>query len=178
MTQSVVAGRYAHALFTLAVENGNVETVHEQLQEMKTAFQATPELYELLHTPTVTQEQKKELLASSLHGVDPSILHTLYLLIDNNRINEMLNLVDAFHSYANEASGVEDAVAYTTRELTDEEKAAISEKFARLVGKKTLNITNIVQPELIGGLRLQVGNLIYDSSVQARLERLKRQMLG
>lgn len=178
MTQTVIAGRYAQALFDLASEQQKVQTVQQQLREVKEAFEAAPALNELLHTPTVTVEQKKEVLASVLPGVDAIVLHTMYILIDNKRTNELLNVFEAYDDLANDDAGIAEAVAYTTHELSEDEKEKISSTFAQKLGKQSLRITNIVDPKLIGGLRLQVGNLIYDSSVQSRLERLKRQMIG
>uniref|UniRef100_UPI003F7784DD ATP synthase delta subunit,ATP synthase subunit alpha,ATP synthase subunit alpha n=2 Tax=Bacillus sp. (strain PS3) TaxID=2334 RepID=UPI003F7784DD len=74
--------------------------------------------------------------------------------------------------------GIAKAVAYSARPLTDEELRALSDVFAQKVGKQTLEIENIIDPELIGGVRLRIGNRIYDGSVSGQLERIRRQLIG
>lgn len=71
-----------------------------------------------------------------------------------------------------------DATVFSTRALSAEESANISTAFAKLVGKQSLNITNEIDPTLLGGIRVQIGNHIYDSSVVNKLERLKRELIG
>ena len=79
---------------------------------------------------------------------------------------------------SNEAQGIAEAKVYSTRELTEEERTSISTVFAKNVGKQSLSIQNIVDPSIIGGLRVQIGNRIYDSSLSTKLDRLKRNLIG
>ena len=79
---------------------------------------------------------------------------------------------------SNEAQGVAEAKVYSTRALTEEERANISTAFAKNVGKQSLRIENIVDPSIIGGMRVQIGNRIYDSSLSTKLDRLKRNLIG
>jgi F-type H+-transporting ATPase subunit delta len=74
--------------------------------------------------------------------------------------------------------GVEDAKVYSIRPLSEEERASVSSVFAKKVGKQALRIENIIDPSLIGGMRIQIGNQIYDSSISSKLERLQRQLIG
>ena len=70
----------------------------------------------------------------------------------------LFNLVNEFNAYANDAAGVAEAKVYSTRPLTADESQAISTAFAQKVGKQSLRIENIIDPSLIGGIRLQIGN--------------------
>ncbi|MCG7337343.1 F0F1 ATP synthase subunit delta [Sporosarcina sp. ACRSM] len=178
MSQSVAAQRYALALFELAQKNGQTGPVLEDLQELKKAFQDNEQLGQLLESPRLSVTKKKELLTDLFKGANPLILNTLSVLIDRKRIDEVVHLVDEFNAYANDAAGVAEAKVYSTRPLTDVENQSISTAFARKVGKQSLRIDNIIDPNLIGGVRLQIGNRIYDSSVSAKLERLKRDLIG
>jgi F-type H+-transporting ATPase subunit delta len=178
MSQSVAAQRYALALFELAQKNGQTGPVLEDLQELKKAFQDNEQLEHLLESPRLSVTKKKELLTDLFKGANPLILNTLSVLVDRKRINEVVHLVDEFNAYANDAAGVAEAKVYSTRPLTDDENQSISTAFARKVGKQSLRIDNIIDPNLIGGVRLQIGNRIYDSSVSAKLERLKRDLIG
>ena len=81
-------------------------------------------------------------------------------------------------TFANDAAGVAEAKVYSTRPLTEEESQAISTAFAKKVGKQSLRIENIIDPTLIGGIRLQIGNRFTTAAVSAKLERLKRDLIG
>lgn len=178
MSQSVVAKRYALALFELAQQNGQTVSVQDDLRELKKVFQDNEELGQLLGSPKLTVAKKKELLSQLFNGVQPLVMNTLQLLLDKKRIDEIINLIDDYNEFANDAAGVAEAKVYSTRPLTEEESQSISTAFAQKVGKQSLRIENIIDPSLIGGIRLQIGNRIYDSSVSAKLERLKRDLIG
>lgn len=87
-------------------------------------------------------------------------------------------MIEEFIRFANDTQGVADAIVYTTQPLTEDETQRISTAFARKVGKNTLNITNEIDPSLIGGVRLQIGNQIFDSSISHKLAGLKRALIG
>lgn len=178
MSQSVAAKRYAQALFELAQKTGQTGPIQAELLELKTVFQANNELGQLLESPKLSTDKKKQLLTDLFKGANPLILNTLAVLLDKKRINEVMNLVDEFHAFANSAAGVAEAKVYSTRPLSEEESQSISQAFARKVGKQSLRIENIIDPTLIGGIRLQIGNRIYDSSLSAKLDRLKRDLIG
>ncbi|WP_172371365.1 F0F1 ATP synthase subunit delta [Sporosarcina jiandibaonis] len=178
MSKSIVANRYAEALFELATEKGQTSVIQDELLEIKKAFQANPDLGELLENPRFPLAKKKELLATLFKDANSLIQDTLFVLLEKKRINEIINFVDEFRGFVNDAAGIADADVYSTRPLTDSESAAISSTFARKVGKQSLRINNIIDPTLIGGIRLQIGNRIFDNSLVNKLERLKRDMIG
>ncbi|MCZ2257539.1 F0F1 ATP synthase subunit delta [Sporosarcina sp. G11-34] len=178
MSQSVVAKRYALALFELAQKNGQTGPVQKDLLEVKKVFQNESELVQLLNTPQLTATKKKELLANLFKGANPLVVNMLSLLLDRKRINEVVNLVDEFVASADEAAGTAAATVYSTRKLSADESQAISTAFAQKVGKNALRIENIIDPTLLGGIRLRIGNRIYDSSVSSKLNRLQRDLIG
>lgn len=175
---SQAAERYALALFQIATKHGVVEAVEQDLREVKKVFVGNPELKALISSPKLTVENKKSIITSLFGQANEFVLNTLLLMGERKRLSEVPGLVDAYIQSSNEAQGIEDAKVYSIRPLTEEERASISSVFAKKVGKQALRIENIIDPALIGGLRLQIGNRIYDSSVSAKLERLQRQLIG
>ncbi len=178
MSKSVIAKRYATALFTLAQEKGQTGAVQEDLLVLKKTYRDNPELEQLLDSPRLSLANKKDVLANSFAGANTLVLDTLFVLLEKQRLHEVLNVVDEFITLANEAAGVADAKVFSTRPLTADESAAISSVFAQKVGKHSLRIENIIDPSLIGGVRLQIGNQIYDSSLSGKLGRLKQDLIG
>lgn len=174
----MIAERYAVALFNAAQEKQQTLAVQTDLKELKKVFEAEKELSELLSSPKFSIQQKKQLIGQFFSEANQLVVNTLYVMIDAGRINEIQNVIDDFQQLANDASGIAEAKVFSTRPLTVEESNAISTAFAHKVGKQALSIENIIDPSLIGGIRLQIGNHIYDSSVSAKLERLERQLIN
>lgn len=175
---SQVAKRYAEALFQLANEKGIVSEVSADLKELKTVFTSNNELISVLSAPKVSAKTKKEMIQNIFASAQPAVINTLKLLVDKKRINELVEVAESYELLAAAASGTAQATVYSTRELTDEEREAISRSFGQLVGVEKLNITNEINPSLIGGIRVQIGNYIFDSTVAAKLEGLKRTLVG
>lgn len=178
MSNSVVAKRYGVALFELAKEKGQIEAIQQDLLELKKVFLTNKELEELLNNPKLAMTSKQELLANVFKAANPLILNTLLIMLEKNRLAEIVPAVDVFNEYANEAAGVADATVFSTRPLTEDESQGISTAFAAKIGRQSLKINNIIDPSLIGGVRLQIGTRIYDSSLSGKLERMQKDLIG
>ncbi|WP_019414229.1 F0F1 ATP synthase subunit delta [Paenisporosarcina sp. TG20] len=178
MSKSTAAKPYALALFQLAQEHNQLAQVAEDLREVKVVFKENRELLALLDSPKLSLERKKEIIRELFGEANLFIVNTLQVLIDKKRINETVAVATEFEVLSNDALGIANAKVYSTRPLSDEEREAISSAFSLKVGKKSLRIENIIDPTLLGGIRLQIGNRIFDSSVSAKLDRLKKQLIG
>lgn len=178
MSQLTIANRYATALFQLALEKQAVTEIKEELDEVVKVIETTPEIVTLLTSPKFSIERKKQIVAEIFAGAHPILVNTLELLIDKKRIDEVQNLAVRFTVLAAEAQGFAEATVYSTRALTDLEKEQISASFSKLVGKEKLSITNVIEPSILGGVRIQIGNYIFDNTVANKLEGLKRTLIG
>ncbi|WP_262174342.1 F0F1 ATP synthase subunit delta [Saccharococcus sp. Marseille-Q5394] len=178
MSNSVVAKRYALALFELSQQHGQTGSIQEEMKELKKAFRDNKGLGELLDSPKLSSTKKKEIIANIFKGVNPLVLNALYVLLDAKRLNEVQNVFDEFLTLVDDAAGIAEAKVYSTRPLTEQETNALSATFAKKIGKHSLRIENIIDPSLIGGVRLQIGNQIYDSSLSAKLDKLQRKLIG
>jgi F-type H+-transporting ATPase subunit delta len=178
MIESTVAKRYAAALFELAQSKQSLQEVGADLQAVATAVSSNEELVAVLNAPKITTAAKKDIVANIFAGANADVLNIVSLLLDKKRIVEIAGVSAAFQKLSADAQGYADATVYSTRELTDAEKAEISAAFGQLVGKSKLNITNVIDASLIGGVRVQIGNYTYDSTVAAKLEGLKKVLVG
>lgn len=177
MSQQIIAKRYAIALFELANEKNMLEQVEAELQEVKLALQENETFFSLLGNPKISLNKKKEIFSAAFSGVSTIVLHTIYLLVDRKREDILLDVIAYFQEISNEARGIAEAKVYTVRPLTDEEEQALSEVFAKRIGKDKLHIQNIVDKSLLGGVKIRIGNKIYDGSVKRKLERIERQIV-
>lgn len=178
MSNSIVAKRYASALFQIAKEQQIVNSVEEELRVVKEVIQANPDVNAVLHSSKLTIEQKKDIIKGTFAKANSHVLNTLLILIDRHRENEIIDVVDQFTQAANDEMGIAEAKVYTIRPLSDKEQEAISSIFAAKVGKKSLQIENIVDSNLLGGVKIRIGNRIYDGSLIGKLNRLERKLLG
>lgn len=178
MTGSMVAKRYALALFQIARERQLFEKVEEDLRVVKEVLFVNDDLKAVLKSPKLSKGKKKEILSEAFATVDTVVLNTLMLLVDRHREDEMIGVAEEFIELANEERGIAEAVVYSIRPLNDAEKEALSSSFAAKVGKKSLQIENIVDSDLLGGVKLRIGNRIYDGSLRGKLDRLERKLLG
>jgi F-type H+-transporting ATPase subunit delta len=178
MSNGTVAKRYATALFQVAKEQNLLEQVENELTAVKTVFLENKELLSVLNHPKVANVTKKSLIKESFANVSAPVLNVLLLLIDRHRQSVIPEVVDFYIEEANNARGIADAKVYSVRELTEEEKSSLSQAFAKKVGKASLRIQNIIDPKVIGGVKLRIGNRIYDGSVSGKLARVERELLN
>ncbi|MEI5909103.1 F0F1 ATP synthase subunit delta [Bacillus spongiae] len=174
---NAIAKRYALALFELAQSHNQLDLVEEELRAVKEVFEQNGEFLELLESPKLSTEEKKKLVVESFKKASPILLNTLMLLIDRQRQEHVVGVADQFIHLANGAKGIAEATVYSTKPLSDVEKAAVSSTFAPKVGKQTLKIENKIDSGLIGGLKLRIGNRIFDGSISGKLHRLERQLI-
>ncbi|MGE8207049.1 F0F1 ATP synthase subunit delta [Heyndrickxia sp. NPDC080065] len=177
MSNNAVAKRYATALFELAKEQNQLEQVEGELRVIKKAIKDNPELINLLKSPRFSKEKKKEILKDIFSSTSILVSNTLLLLTDVHRVNEIENIADEFIELANNARGIAEAKVYSIRPLTASESASISSVFAQKVGKISLNIENIIDTDLLGGVKVRIGNKIFDGSLRGKLERLERNLV-
>ena len=178
MTGSMVAKRYALALFQIAKEQNLLDRMEEELRVVKEVFTYSSDLKAVLKSPSLETAQKKKILTMSFASLNQYVVNTLLLLIDRHREDELVAVADEFIELANEERGIAEAEVYTTRPLTEDERKAFSSVFAAKVGKKALRIENFVDTDLLGGVRLRIGNRIYDGSLRGKLDHLERKLLG
>ncbi|TDL32918.1 F0F1 ATP synthase subunit delta [Jeotgalibacillus sp. S-D1] len=176
MSKSTVANRYAQALYELALQNGQVDTVEEDLRVVRQVFRDNPDLALLLQSPKLTKTQKKQLILQSFSGLSIYVLNTLSMLIDRRRNTEVAALADAYIELALSSRGTAVAHVYSATRLSEADQAALSKAFAARVGKQSLQITNNVDPSLLGGLRIRIGNRIFDGTIKNKLKRLEREL--
>ncbi|MCJ7840575.1 F0F1 ATP synthase subunit delta [Lederbergia sp. NSJ-179] len=174
MSRNVVAERYALALYKIAKEQNQVNKWEEELRVVRRSVKDNPDLLSLFSSPNLTILQKKNVAKEVFAKLSPTVVNTILLLIDKNRHNHLVDVANAFIDYANQDNGVAEATVYSVRALTASETEAISATFAAKVGRRSLNIENIVDSDLLGGIKVQIGNRIFDGSLRGQLDRLAR----
>jgi F-type H+-transporting ATPase subunit delta len=178
MSKEIATKRYALALFQIAKEQNLLDQFEDELRAVKKVFEENTDLRKVFMNPKVDLSKKKAIVQEAFASLSTYVKNTLLLLLDRHRENIVADMADEFIQLANETRGVAEAKVYSVRPLTDDEIRALSEAFAKKVGKESLRIENIIDQTLIGGVKLRIGNRIFDGSVRGKLERLERELIA
>ncbi|ASK62086.1 F0F1 ATP synthase subunit delta [Virgibacillus phasianinus] len=177
MSEAVVAKRYAEALFQLGTEKKALDHLEEEASVVQEIFGQNKKLLVFLTHPRVANEKKKQFLTDVFKGLSADLLNTMKLLVDRNRIDLMPVIVKEFLYLTNEAKGISEATVFSVRALSDDEIEKLSGSFAKRFGKKAIKLENKVDPSIIGGIKLRMGNSIYDGSISGKLKRIERSIV-
>ena len=172
---SVVDRVYANALFEAALERGRIATVREQLQQVVEAEAQVPELRELLRNPQLDPRARAAAIGDVLGDADELLRNFLLVLADKGRTGQLEEIAREFERLVAEHQGVVHAELTTAVELSDEETTKLLGQIEQTSGRK-VEATRRVDPDLIGGIVLQVGSHRLDASVRGRLEGLRRRL--
>ncbi len=119
MSRTVIARRYAIALFELAREKGELDRVEQELDQVVETLQRVPELKEWLTAPAVDVERKKALIAERFQGLSAWTKNLLFLLLDRGRQGLISRIAEEYKHLADEARGVAEAVVTSALPLTE-----------------------------------------------------------
>ncbi|SFL87009.1 F0F1 ATP synthase subunit delta [Salibacterium qingdaonense] len=172
------ANRYAQALFELAKEKSMLEQIRSELDTVQEVFTENSGIPEVLEHPKVPVQQKETLLKNGFSGMSDMVQRTLLLMLEKNRIDSVVHMIERFQHLVDEEWKVGHALVTTVKPLSDEERTMISETFAEKTGKNTLYIRNEIDSELIGGLKVDLGNLVFDGSIKGQLNRMQRRLVS
>lgn len=173
---TVVAKRYAKALFELAQEQGLVAETENQLQAIVEAAAHDADIRAFLAAPGITTAGKVQALQAAFGSQASTIvLNTISLLIERGRQGEIASMLDAYRQVSGSALGRADAVVTSAKSLTDDEKNKLAAQFGSLIGK-TVRVENVVDAELLGGVTVRIGDTLYDGSLRGKLDRLSKQL--
>jgi F-type H+-transporting ATPase subunit delta len=168
---ATLARPYAEALFEVAAK-GDVQAASQQIDALA-AVAADDGLRQFADSPKVTSEQVFDLI-SSVIGIPMSAMlqNLLRTVIDNGRLTVLPEIAAQFHALANAGAGVSDATVSSAFPIESSQLPDVVAALERRFGRR-LNVTVAVEPELIGGIRVVVGDEVMDTSVKARLEQMR-----
>lgn len=171
---SVVAKRYAKAIYEIAAGEGRTLEVEQELKAAVEAFTADKDIVNFIASPSISEAAKWQIMESSLGGkLSAPVVSLLKLLVERGRIEVLPELLDSYVRLTGDALGLANAVVYTTYPLNEEEKKQVAEEFGNLA-KKQIRVENIVDKSLLGGMKVVIGDTLYDGSLASKLDRLEK----
>ena len=176
MIGNVISKRYARALFNLGNESGmeQMERYGKSLYALSELVETSKRLRELLASPIITSDEKKNVTLSLLKEVGGGDMEKRFceLLADRGRLSLLPAIAFDYKAMLDEAKGVSQGRVTTAIELEDERKSAIVSQLENQTGRK-LELVFLVNPDILGGIILNVGDTVCDASLRAQLDNLR-----
>jgi ATP synthase F1 delta subunit len=170
-----IARVYARSLFEVAEEHGKLDVVREQLGVFADALDDSRELQTFLFSPYFSTEEKKDGLAKAVTDVDPIVANFFGLLLENHRMPVVFRVRREYDRLWEEANKLLPVEITSAVELDPSVAQRIGDEIGRQTGR-TVELTSTVDPDVIGGIVVRVGNSILDASIRTRLENLRKQV--
>ena len=172
-----IAGRYADALFDLALEEGALETVETDLEILRAALEASPQLRGVFQSPIYDVAEQLRVVRAIAAKARLSALMTnfLSLVATNRRLFAFIAMIAAFRARLADHRGEVAAEAISAAPLSTEQTKRLRTEIESLVGK-AVNLTARVDEALLGGLVVKIGSKMIDSSLRTKLNRMKSVM--
>ena len=177
--QASLAGRYATALFELARDEKQLETVEASLGALKQALAESADFRELTTSPLITREEGARAAAATAQAMnlDPLTSRFLGVLAQNHRLAQLGNVIRAFNMLAAYQRGETTATVTSAHPLRDDQLAALKSNLkARLNRDVVVDLS--VDPTILGGLVVKVGSQMIDGSIRTKLNTLAHAMKG
>lgn len=167
---------YATALFEIAKEREQIEQFEKQVDTVIQTLKQESQFMELLMHPKIMVDEKIQLIDTIFNGrVADEITGTLAIIIKKGRQDVLLDILELFLEMVSDHLGIVKATVTSAVELSKEQLAQIRNKIENGTGK-TVELHTIINPSIIGGMIIRVGDHVVDASISGRLQTLKEKL--
>ena len=178
MIERRIVRRYATALFHAARNAGVVDSVESDLGLLSYALETSPSFLEAVRSPLLPAGRKHAIVDEIFAGkVNDITLSYLHLLVDKRREDAMPDTQEEYVLLANQARGIITAQVTTAVGMTEQQEALITAKLAEMTGK-SVHLEKVLDPEVIGGVLVRIGDTVIDGSIRGKLETLREKLLS
>jgi F-type H+-transporting ATPase subunit delta len=164
---------YAEALFDVAKEKGKLDSIGADLAQFADAVEGNRDLRIFFFSPHFSSAEKVEGLGRAFGGADPELVNFLELLIEKGRMKEIFRMRRELEELWKKENRRIDVTVTSAAELDPAVVEKIGSEIERQTGQK-VDLASRVDEEILGGIVLQVGNMVLDASIRSRLEKLRK----
>ncbi|AMN38987.1 F0F1 ATP synthase subunit delta [Rhodoplanes sp. Z2-YC6860] len=177
-TVSGMAGRYARALFELALDNKSVDAVKADLEKFDALISESPDLHRLVRSPVFGAEEQGKAIAAVLDksGIGGLAGNFLKLITANRRLFAVRDMIRDFRKLVARWKGEVTAEVTVAEKLSDARLNEIKETLKSITGQKAVDLNVKIDPSIIGGLTVKLGSRMVDSSLRTKLNAIKHAM--
>jgi ATP synthase F1 delta subunit len=170
-----IAQVYARALFEVAMERDILDEIHDELGAFTKALEENRELAVFFFSPYFSSEEKKNGLERVVTGADPAFMNFLEALLERHRMPVIFRIRARFEQLWDEEKKLLPVEVTSSVELDEKTVQSIGERIGEQTGQ-TVELSSKVDPDILGGLVVRVGNFVLDASIRNRLNQLRKQV--
>ena len=164
---------YAEALFEVGRDKGKLDTLQQQLGEFSDVVDRNQELQVFFFSPYLSTAEKQEGIERAITGAEPELINFLELLVDKHRMTEVFRIRREFEELWKRENRRIDVTVTSAVELDPAVVEKIGQEVERQTGEE-VDLSSAVDDQILGGIVLQVGNMVLDASIRSRLEKLRK----
>ena len=164
---------YAEALFVVGRDKGTLDTLQQQLSQFADEVDRNRELQVFFFSPYLSTAEKQEGIERAITGAEPELVNFLELLVDKHRMTEVFRIRREFDELWKHENRRLDVTVTSAVELDPAVVGKIGQEVERQTGER-VDLSSRVDGEILGGIVLQVGNMVLDASIRSRLEKLRK----
>lgn len=173
----LVSKTYGDALFSVALEENRVDAFYEEVQGVKEVLSRNGELQRLMDNPKIIKEDKIRLIEEAFAGhVEKEMIGLMALLISKGHSADMMSVFDYFIGLVKEEKKIGSAFVTTAVALTEVQKGAVEKKLLETTRYESFEMNYSVDPSLIGGMVIRIGDRVVDSSIKTKLYELSKNL--
>lgn len=173
----LVSKVYGDALFETAMDRDKVDALYEEVQALTLILKDNPQLTVLLNNPQVVKEEKVAVMHQIFSGkVEEELMGFLSIIVEKDRQNDMIPIFEYFTDRVREYKKIGTATVTSAVELKSGQKAALEKKLLATTPYVEFEMHYQVDPALIGGMVIRIGDRVVDGSIRTRLYELKREL--
>ena len=171
-----ITSRYAEALYSLKKDENSLESSQKEIKELIKVLKENPDFLVLLTSSYKEFEEKEQIIDQVFIGVDEEIKTLMKIVVKNHRGQYLTEIFENYNSLVNEYRGVYEGLVYSTESLSELQL----EKLNSAIGEmetRPVELKNIIDPSLIGGVKVVINDHIYDGSIKRHIDDMKIALL-
>ena len=167
---------YGQSLYDLAAEENLTDDILGEMEAVKGIFVENPDYVALLSEPSVPRNERLQLVDEAFdNSLQPYLMNFIKILIEKGLLREYSACYKRFRKAYNEAHGIAEALVTSAVSLSDAQLSQLKEKLEKISGKKIL-LKQKTDPDILGGVRVDLEGQLFDGTVKGRLSELRRRV--
>ena len=171
-----IAQNYASALLSLAIDDDKVITYQEEVKELRKIINDNPDFLLLIESRFLSVNERMENAEKLLSNFSTDVVNFIKIIIKHNRVNYLLDILDAFNSLCNENRDIVEGLIYSAFPLGEETLLKIKKKISEIENHE-VDLIPKIDPSLIGGVKVVINSHVYDGSIKNQLEKMQIDLL-
>ena len=164
---------YAKTLFDLCKKSNRVSLIQEQLKSVAYLYNKVPAFRLVLITKRINNKDKIKIIAKALNKFDLLLVEFISIIIENNQISSLLDIITRFNTLVNKSGSINKVEITTASKLDNQDFESIANALSEKLNFKP-EISQIIDSKILGGIKLRIGNNIFDNSINYQINQLKK----